>query len=398
MTYAIKTIEDMEKLYYSRAGQDFLRQNDLNAPFIRKSDEPVLTTTTGVYNAVYGVQAWVQLNQEANTVGAFPKSVWTQSGWRAITARSQSLGYGGTAEAGSLPETSKPTFAEVSTKPKTSVVTFESSEVQEFLAKSKDDAFGTLQDLRTYFAVEHKEDLNAQLNTQNGTLAAYNFESMDRVVSSYAEVTNCPESDESTSYTTNDVDIYSIDRDSSAGWSDAYVGHNSGTVRSLTDSLLQALVQNTLTNGANEGGQWFQTGYSTWSVINQLYDPQVRYNIIGSQKAKGSVNGIQTVEGNGAGFKVNTLFGNPVIISKNTVVDTGGIARIYELDTSNPEGFDLPRLSLRIAKPTQYFEAGMSAGNPFAIDKLADQGMYRTMGETVCTFFGAQGKLRDLKS
>ena len=57
----------------------------------------------------------------------------------------------------------------------------------------------------------------------------------------------------------------------------------------------------------------------------------------------------------------------------------------------------LPRLGIDIAKPTQYFEAGMNSGDPFGIDKLANEGMYRTMGELKCRFFKAQGKIRDLK-
>jgi hypothetical protein len=54
-------------------------------------------------------------------------------------------------------------------------------------------------------------------------------------------------------------------------------------------------------------------------------------------------------------------------------------------------------MHLKIAKPTQYFETGISSGNPFAINAFADEGLYRTMAELVCTFFKAHGKLRDLK-
>lgn len=399
MDELITTIEDMENLYYSQKGRAFLNANDLVSPFVTKTDAPVTTSTTGVYNAVYGVQAWTQLNQEANTFGALPKVPWTRSGWRAITARAATRPYGGRAEGASLPDTIKPTFAEVSTKPKTSAQTFENTEVQEFLAtQGGDDAFAAMADLRTYFGVEHKDDVNAQLNTQNGTVASNNFESIDRVCASYAEINNCKENDESTSYTTNDLDIYSLDRDTAAAWHDAYVGHNSSTVRALTDSVLQALIQNTLTNGANPEGQFWQTGYDAWSVINQTYDPQVRYNLIGSATIKPSVNGIQTIEGREVGTQVATLTGKPVITSKDTVQDTGGVARVYLLDTSNPEGFDIPRLCIKIAKPTQYFEAGMNQGNPFSVDKFTTKGMYRTMGELICTFFKVQGKARDLKS
>jgi len=395
----IQTIEDMELLYYNPDGQQFLSPDDLISPFIGKADAPVISTTSGVYNAIFGNQAWVQLNMEANTFGVLPKLPWTRSGWRVISARAGTLPQGGKSETAALPDSIKPTFIEVSTKPKITADVFENSEIQEFLATQTqgDDAYGAMVDLRTFFGVQHKEDLNVQLNTQNGALASNNFESVDRVVANNAEFANAKENDESTSYTANDLDIFSIDRDA-AGWSDAYVNHNSATVQSLTDSIIQSVLQNTLKNGANDSGQFWQTGYDTWSTINQLYDTQVRYNLIGTTQIQAGVNGIQSLEGTKVGTRVSTLLNKTVILSKNTVVDTGGISRLYLLDPSNPEGFDYPRLFIKIAKPTQYFEAGMNQGTPFSIDKFGTQGMFRTMGELICTFFAAQGKARDLKA
>ena len=395
----IQTIEEMEKLYYSQLGQQFLQPDDMMSPFITK-DAAVTSGLTGVYNAVYGAQAWVQLNMEANTFGMLPKVPWTRSGWRVITARTTTLGSAGQSEDATLPATVKPTFAEVSTKPKLIAQNFENTEVHEFLAtEGGDDAYAAMADLRAYMAVEHKEEMNVELNVQNGTTASNNLESIDRVAGSYEEKTNAKENDESTGYSTDDMDIYSINRDAD-GWSDAYVSYNStsGSVRSLTDSILQAVLNNTLKNGANPDGQIIQTGYDTWSTINQLYDPQVRYNLIGAATIQPGVNGIKTIEGVGVGTKVATLFGKPIIVSKNTVVDTGGISRFYMLDISNPEGYDLPRLCIRIAKPTQYFEAGISQGTPFAIDKFGTEGMYRTMGELIVTFPAAMGKARDLNT
>jgi hypothetical protein len=279
----IQTIEDMEVLYYSQAGQQFMQPDDLQSPFISKADAPVTSSTTGVYNAVFGMQAWVQLNQEANTFGVLPKLPWSRSGWRAITARSTTLGSQGQAETAALPDSIKPTFQEVSTKPKLVATVFENTEIQEYLAtQGGDDAYAAMADLRAYMATEHKEEMNVELNTQNGALAGNNIEGVDRVVGNNDEVTNAQENDQSTAYTAGDLDIYGLDRDAGASFADAYVNHaSSGALRSLTDSLLQSLLQNTLSNGANPGGQFFQTGYDAWSTINQIYDPQVRYNLIG---------------------------------------------------------------------------------------------------------------------
>lgn len=404
----VNTISDMEKLYYSRRGQDFLKSDDLLSPFVMK-DAAVTSGTTGVYNAVYGQQAWVQLNMEANTFGSLPKVPWGRSGHRLITVRAGTMGSGGQSETATLPATVKPTFVEADFKPKLVASNFENSEVQEFLAsQGGDDSFASMADLRTYMGVQHKEEMNYELNIENGTVASNNMESVDRVVGSYAELNNCSESDESTGYTAGDMDPYGAaatsawnDRDAGANVAvDAYVSHNSSTVRTFTDAVLQGVLQQTLEAGANPNGQHIQTGYDTWAQFNQLYDPQVRYNLMGEATIQPGVNGIKTLEGRNVGMQVATWGSpkKPIIVSKDTVQDTGGISRVYFLDTSNPEGYDLPRLSLKIAKPTQYFEAGINQGTPMAINKFGTEGMYRTMGEISCTFFGAQGKARDLKA
>jgi hypothetical protein len=399
----IRTIQDMEKMYYTRKGLSLLQQEDLQTPFhdIAKTDAPVLTTTTGVYQARYGVQAWVQLNQEANTFGVLPKAVWTRSGWRVITARTTTLPTGGVAENAALPDTTKPTFAQVSTKPKTVAQTFENTEQHEFLAQEgNDDAVATMAFLREYMAREHKENVNAMLNATAGTLAGNNIESIDRIVGSNDELSNANDAS-GASYDAGDLDPYasaSFDRDGGASWVDAYVSHGSGTLRSLTDAVIQDLVQNTLLNGANPEGQIFQTKYDTWSTMNQLYDPQVRYNLIGTARITGSVNGIQTLEGRDVGMAVSTWNGKPVVVSKDNIQDTSGIGRLFLLDISNPEGHDYPRLFFKVAKPTQYFEAGMNQGTPFSIDKFGTEGMYRTMGELICSFFKVQGKASELKA
>lgn len=375
----IHNIEDLERLYYSRAGSQL----------IQKADAPVLTTTTGVYNAVFGAKVWANLNLEANAFGVLPKTPWLRSGWRVITARASATVTGGVAENAALPDTLKPTFLEVSTKPKTVAHNFDVSEVHEFLStESADDVVGDLAFMRQYMGQEHKEHVNKMLLTDVDTLASNSIESLDRVVSTYGEVTNC-------GITAGDSDIFSIDRDAATGWSDAFVSHNSNTDRELTDTLLRTIQQNVLTNGANPDGQLWFTGYDTFFKITGLYEPQVRYASIGEKDISIGVNGVETPKGGAVGLKVSTLYGKPLILSKNTPQDT--ISRLYLLDTSNPEGFDIPRLCIKIAKPTQYFEAGMNTGDPFGINRLGNEGMYRTMGELICTFFAAQGKIRDLQ-
>jgi len=377
----IRTIEELENLYYSKIGSEIL-----------KKDAPVLSTTTGVYNAVYGAEVWSQLNREANAFGLLPKMPWGKSGWRVMTARPASSG-GGVAENASLPSTIKPTFAELSCKPKTICHTFDVSEVQDFLAaQSDDDAIGDMNMMRPIMGAHHKEMMNVMLLGNVTTVAGNNLESLDRVCSSYSEVANCSDVD------ANDADIYDQDRDAGASWVDAQVSHNSNTNRILTDKLIREMVIDLLpTAGANT--TFGLTKQDTMSEIISLYDTQVRYNrndALGQTDAQITVNGVQTAKGIGAGIKITTLYNTPMFTSKNVVDD--GLGRIYFLDTSNPEGFSKPRLGLDIAKPTQYFEAGMNMGTPFAIDRLGNEGMFRTMLELKCRFFAVQGKIRDLKS
>lgn len=380
MSFKIKTIEDMEKLYYSEQGSQI----------VAKSDAPVISSTTGVYNAVFGAKVWNQLNTEANVFAVLPKYPQRRSGWRVETARPATSG-GGVSENGTLPDTIKPTWKEVSTKPKSIAHTFDVSEVQEFLANSEDDAIGAMAQMRARMAEHHKEMLNVMLLTDVDTLASDNMESLDRVVSSYSEV-----SDSTIGLDAGDSDIYSIDRDASSSWADAYVDHNSGTDRSLTDSILRTLINTTHERGANPNGQVFITGYDTMTAIEGLYESQVRYNPMGETMVELGVNGVKTPKGADFGMKVRSIYGIPVILSKDVAKDT--ISRIYLLDISDPEGYGEPRLGLRIAKPTQYFEAGMNTGDPFGIDRLGTEGMYRTMGELICTNFRVQGKVRDLKT
>jgi len=377
----IRTIQELVNLSYSRKG----------AALIQK-DAPVLTTTTGFYNAVYGAEIWAQLNREANAWGILPKLAWSRSGWRVMTARPAASG-GGIAENGALPATIKPTLQEVSTKPKSIAHTFDVSEVQEFMAaESADDAVGSMQEMRAIMGVHHKEMMNVMLLGNVTTVAGNNLESIDRVTSSYDEVTNCAD------VHANDADIYGLDRDAAASWADAQIDHNSDVNRILTDKILRTMIRSTLPNaGANT--TLGLTGNDTLSEIESLYQTQARYNrndALGSSDVQLTINGIQTAKGINVGFKVTSVYNIPFFTSKNTVQD--GISRIYLLDTSNPEGFSKPRLGIDVAKPTQYFEAGMNMGTPFPIDRLGNEGMFRTMAELKCKFFAAQAKIRDLQA
>ena len=129
------------------------------------------------------------------------------------------------------------------------------------------------------------------------------------------------------------------------------------------------------------------THYDTLMRIQQLLQSQQRF--MEEKRVVPTYNGVKGVPGVEAGFIVATYNGVPIIPSKDVVQEASGIGRIYMLDTDY--------LYYSTAKPTQYFESGIETGDPFAINRLGQEGLYRTMGEVWTTFFGGQGSIRDLQ-
>jgi len=376
-----ETIQDLEEYYYGGYSDVF------------KVDAPVLSTTTGVLNTIFGRMVWALFNQEANMFGLLPKVPWDKSGWRLMTARAGATADGGIAEAGTIPDSIKPTFLEVTNTLKTNAHVFEVSEVQEYLA-DKDDGTSDLEAMRQLMAIKHKEAMNQLLLVDVSVDAAAatanyagknGFETIDRVVSSDSE------EDAFGGTYTSFFDIFGLDRDTATTF-DSQVDHNSGTDRSVSDALIRTSIYDTKNAGGNT--TVIVTGWDTVKAVVALYSDQVRYNVLGEATISVGVNGIQTEEGINTGIRVASLYGIPQIATKDMIQDT--ISRMFFLDTSDPEGAGMPRLGLSIAKPTQYFQAGIDDNTPFAIDKFTTQGMYRTMGEIFCTTFQAQAKLRDL--
>ena len=382
MSFKAHTIRELEEYYY---GSD-----------IAKVDAPVLTTTTGVFNTVFGKFIWDQFNQEANAFGLLPKTIWRKSGWRLATAKAGTSADGGISEGGTIPDSIKRTFLEVTNTLKTVAHNFEVSEIQEYLASVDDDAAANLAEQMTSGAAKHKEAMNQQLLTDVSADAAAataiyagrdGFETLDRVISS--------DSEEDAFGGTYDAffDIFGLDRDTATTF-DSVVSHASGVDRSLTDSLIRTMIYDIKDAGGNT--TVILTGWDTHRVTIGIYSDQLRYNnVVSESKVTISVNGVETEQGLDAGMRISTLYSIPMIASKDVTKDT--ISRMYFLDTSDPEGSGEARLSLSIAKPTRFFEAGVDRGTPFVIDKFTTQLLYETLGEIKSTRLDAQGKLRDLQ-
>lgn len=365
--------------------------NKYYGPHMVRKDAPVLTTTTGVYNAVFGAMAFSQLNNEANVFGVLPKRPWSHSGWRAITADAGSVGDGGVAENGAIPATAKPTFAEITVTPATVAHAFDVSWVHSLLVKSGDDAIGDAEFLRGYGATLHAKRINQQLCIDGNTLASAGntMESIDRVTITSAAAT-------SLSWDAADEDIYGIDRSANA-WADAGVtDHNSGTDRYLTDAHIRDNIFTLEEKGARTN--IILTGSDTKSRIIALFGNQVKYpGVLGDARVKATINGVETEEGMNAGVRVATVYNIPLIVSQAVQKDT--ISRIYLLDTTVEESTGWPRLFIGLLAPTLYFESGMDTTlpDPFPVNRFGTELVYVTVGNLVCTFFQAQGSVRDLK-
>ena len=386
----IRTIEDLERLYYGA-----------NEPLVEIAKATGAVTTAigeSVYNPVYGAYAWALLNMEANAFGVLPKIPWKRSGWRIIVGRAGDYASAGVAEGGAIPSAVYPDIVAVSTKPKVMAKSFEVSEIQEALASTEDDVYATLAQMKVFMAVQHKEDINkailekvsVDLTANYDPTSRLIFETLDRIISSSEEASFAQT--DGTNTVQNYFDVYGLDRDADSRF-DAVVNHNSGTLRPLTDEIIRDTLAQIRIKGGSEPTV-ILTGHDTYSTIQGIYSTYVRYNVLGQSTIQVGVNGIKTPKGAvEAGINVPTLYGIPIILSKDTPNDgTGSISRIYMIDTSDREGFGQPRLAIKILKPTQYFELT----NPMLTGKFAYKGLYRTVGEVVAHSFLGHGKIRDI--
>lgn len=382
----IRTVTDLERYYY---GAGTAMGYSYSGSELLKADSPLLSTTAGTYQAIYGRKVWSQLNQEFNAFSILPKKPWDRSGWRVVTAKASFTTGGGVAENATLPETTKPTFLHIAAKPKTVAHTFDMSEVAIFLA-DKDDGLGDIrQVLKEEMGKHHAEHVNRMLTQDVDTAAGNDFESLDRITASAAtmDVTGTPPASAHADAAT-DLDIYSIDRSANT-WSDAetVLPGTTANVRGANVNLsldhLDDMFQQVWTRGGNP--KVILTGYDTLMRVQQLLQSQQRF--MEEKRIVPTYNGVKGVPGIEAGFIVATYNGVPIIPTKDMATD--GISRLYYLDTDY--------LHFSTAIPTQYFESGIETGDPFGINRLGQEGLYRTMGEIWTTFFGGQGSIRDLQ-
>ena len=337
---------------------------------LAKADAPIVSDTTGVRNVIFGRKLYVQVVNSATTVGILSKSNWEKSGYRVITAQSSTGVIGGTSEGGAIGDTVKPTFQEITVAPKITHIPFEVSSTQAAL-EGKDDTI-YLADTVEYMNEEFLNMINQALLQDNDTLASTKFESIDRVVGSYAEVTGG-------GMTAGDLDIYGIDRDAAESWADSYVSHGSQTDRTFDLQYVDSLITNCRpywSNRSQANKVWLANDdvIERWERILQA---QQRYSDGTYTMGENGLQGADT------GLILGKYKGIPMFGDSFVPQDT--IGRVYLLDLDN--------IGLDWLVPPQH----LSSDNYIANNKFTDVHVNYTEGELWATKFKSHGKGRDFK-
>jgi hypothetical protein len=336
--------------------------------------DSLATGDTGYFNAMYGAAVFNQLNTKSEIFKLLPKEGWTQSGWRVLTARGTTTA--GVTEGNTFPTTDVPDITEVTATIKEVVTPWDVTTRAEFLAEADDGVKGLVAFLRREQAEAHSYYIDQMLMKDGNTLAAANFESLDRIC---INVTAAP----AVGWGANDDDIYDIDRDSGT-WHAATVNHNSGTDRALTLAMLDGLIQSALENGVNYEDLIFLTGHDTMQDLKQLLNATSnstwRYDL--GPMGQGSQNGVSSETGMNLDSRVGYYDSIPIFVSQHVQKDT--TSRVYLLDMAH--------LKMKIAAPTTY----VSSEDLAVTQKLAKDHAFITAGEIICTKFITQGNIRDL--
>jgi hypothetical protein len=393
-----------------------------------------------LYNQLYGQKVWSMLNRECNALSVIAKRPYTASGWRVLSNRpaggsgnflditaasnatldASQLGedslradfIGGVPENASLDTVNDglmplaPTYTTLHTSPKIIAHQFAFSELAMEMAQI-DDGIGDIRaQLREDMGKHHAEVQNQMLvmplenyspTTAYTTVTTgidRGYTSLYKVVTSTAEIAEMADNSggNMVDAATDDSisNIYGSSRDS-ASFLDSQIsfgaGYTSGEARQMTLTVLNAMIRDLRTAGGSP--KVILTGYDTLQTLSDLLQAQERF--MDRKEIVPTVNGVRGVKGQEVGFRVSTYYDIPLIpvaAMPSTGANTSCISDMLFLDTDH--------LWLSVMKPTQYFEDGISNGNPFGVGSLGNKALYRTMAEVGCSYFKGQGKVTNL--
>jgi len=447
MSGYINTIADLEAQTYGlgnfAAGNSLLKQAGAVAGLHTGHDTALgvgsgttaASDLSSLYNVIYGQKVWSMLNRECNALSMISKRPYTSSGWRILKSRPAGgsgdtfgLATSGTLNAallgadapradaiGGVPENAglstaadglgpiAPTYAQLFVSPKVVAHQFDFSELAMEMA-AIDDGIGDIRaQMREDMGKHHSEVQNKMLvmplehygETSAMPHIERNYTSLMKVVSSRDELLAIDDNvlaTDVTSATNNLGKIFGSERFTAASFLDAQVdfgsGYAAGDVRALTLTRLNDTLRNLRTAGGSP--KVILTGYDTIQAISDLLQSQERF--MDRKEIVPTVNGVRGVKGQEVGFRVSTYYDIPLIPVKDMPSTTGASTSISDLLF-----LDTDHMWLSVMKPTQYFEDGISNGNPFGVGTLGNRALYRTIGEVGCSFFKGQGKITNLQ-
>ena len=355
---------------------------------ISKADDNI--TTSGLaegLNTVFGAKVFNQLNTKSEVFKLLKKEAWTQSGFRALTARHQTTN--GVAEGGAFPETDHPELKEITLTLKEVVTPWQMSSKAEILSEA-DDGLGNLaafmrreQGEAHAFFLDDMLTKSVEADSDGSTgagNAGNNLESLDRVTATLAYVTDA----QSPSNSQDDCDMYGIDI-SSNSFFDAGHTHftDDGTNNALALDDLDTMIAALLENGANYNSLVILTGYDTYQNLKALMqgtNGAFKFDLAGAAAA--NQNGVTGEAGFNFDSRVGAYDGIPIFLSQHVPKD--GASRLYMLDMDN--------LALRIAAPTTYVDNT----NLAVRQVLSREYAFITAGELVAYRRDTSGSIRDL--
>ena len=441
----INTIADLEAQTYGIAGGAFNNQllkaaGGLSGIHAGHDAATQTSPTSGIngnlYQVLYGQKVWSMLNRECNALSVISKRPYTSSGWRVLSDRpaggsGNSLSIGVTGDTnltklgdstlradliGGVPENAglntaqdglgpiAPTYTTLFTSPKIVAHQFDFSELAMEMAQI-DDGIGDIRaQLREDMGKHHAEVQNAMLvmpleNYDAGSAVATttvanidrNYTSLYKVICSEDELDAMATANLLGSATTTAVShIYGTNRDNDSfldSQVDFGASYASASARQLTLTVLNNMIRDLRVAGGSP--KVILTGYDTLQTLSDLLQAQERF--MDRKEIVPTVNGVRGVKGQEVGFRVSTYYDIPLIhvaAMPSTGVNSSCISDMLFLDTDH--------LWLSVMKPTQYFEDGISNGNPFGVGTLGNKALYRTIAEVGCSYFKGQGKITNL--
>ena len=357
---------------------------------IRKDDNIDTTGLAEGLNTVFGAKVFNQLNTKSEVFKLLKKEAWTQSGFRALTARHESTN--GVAEGGAFPATDHPELKEITLTLKEIVTPWQMSSKAEILSEA-DDGLGNLaafmrreQGEAHAFFLDDMLTKSVEADSDGSTgagQAGNNLESLDRVTATLEYVTDA----QSPSNSQDDCDMYGIDISSNSFFDAGHThftddGSNNALALDDLDTMIAALLE----NGATYNSLVILTGYDTYQNLKALMQATsgaaFRYDLQGAAAA--NQNGVTGEAGLNFDSRVGAYDGIPIFLSQHVPKDASGASRLYMLD--------MDHLALRIAAPTTYVDNT----NLAVRQVLSREYAFITAGELVAYRRDTSGSIRDL--